>query len=40
LEITTPLIGYIRRRRGDMCKFGFEFHWDVKHHFYNHVTAS
>jgi hypothetical protein len=22
------------------CKFGFEFHWDMKHHFYNHVTTS
>ena len=40
LEITTPLIVYIWRRRGGTCKFGFEFHWDVKHHFYNHVTTS
>jgi hypothetical protein len=30
LEITTPLIVYIWRRRGGTCKFGFEFHWDVK----------
>jgi hypothetical protein len=22
------------------CKFGFEFHWDVKHLLYNHVTTS
>ena len=28
------------RRRGGTCKFGFEFHWDTKHHFYNHVTTS
>jgi hypothetical protein len=40
LEITTPLIVYIWRRRGGTCKFGFEFHWDVKNHFYNHVTTS
>ena len=38
LEITTPLIVYIWRRHGGTCKFGFEFYWDVKHLFYNHVT--
>jgi hypothetical protein len=37
LEITTPLIVYIWRRHGGTCKFGFEFCWDVKHRFYNHV---
>ena len=25
---------------GGTCKFGFEFYWDVKHLFYNHVTTS
>jgi hypothetical protein len=40
LEITTPLIVYIWRRHGGTCKFGFEFHLDMKHHFYNHVTTS
>ena len=40
LEITTPLIVYIWRRHVGTCKFGFEFHWDVKHLFYNHVTTS
>jgi hypothetical protein len=40
LEITTPLIVYIWRRHGGTCKFGFEFHWDVKLLFYNHVTTS
>jgi hypothetical protein len=40
LEITTPLIVYIWRRHGGTCKFGFEFHWDVKHQFNNHVTTS
>jgi len=40
LEITTPLIVYISRRHGGTCKFGFEFYWDVKHLFYNHVTTS
>jgi hypothetical protein len=40
LEITTPLIVYIWRRHGGTWKFGFEFHWDVKHLFYNHVTTS
>ena len=28
------------RRHGGTCKFGFEFYWDVKHLFYNHVTTS
>jgi hypothetical protein len=40
LEITTPLIVYIWPRHGGTCKFGFEFHWDVKRLFYNHVTTS
>ena len=37
---TMPLIVYIRRRHEGTCKFGFEFYWDVKHFFYNHVTTS
>jgi hypothetical protein len=40
LEITTPFIVYIWRRHGGTFKFGFEFHLDMKHHFYNHVTTS
>jgi hypothetical protein len=40
LEITTPLIVYIWRRHGGTCKFGFEFHWDMKHLFNNHVITS
>ena len=40
LEITMPLIIYIWRRHGGTCKFVFEFYWDVKHLFYDHVTTS